>query len=80
MCGIPIYEASRAQVRLRVTGPNPIVAVTYNDSWALQNEVYVVQERDLPLLAITLDDAGQMVTRSLRAGQTAGSAYWKALP
>lgn len=74
------YEAPRAQFRLRVTGPNPIVAITYDDSWALQNGSYVVRRRDLPLYQITLDDAGQMVVRSLNAGQAGGSAYWKALP
>ena len=74
------YEAPTAQFRLRVTSPNPIVAVNYDDSWGLQNGVYVVRERDLPLYQITLDETGQMVTRSLRAGQTGGTAYWKALP
>jgi hypothetical protein len=74
------YEAPTAQFRLRVTGPNAFVAGTYDESWALQNGLYVVQDRDLPLFQITLDDTGQMVTRSLSAGQTGGTAYWKALP
>jgi len=74
------YEAPTAQFRLRVTGPNPYVALNYEESWALQNGVYAVQERDLPLYQVTLDDSGKMAIRSLRAGQTGGSAYWKALP
>jgi hypothetical protein len=74
------YEAPSAQFRLRVTGPNSIVSGTYEDSWALQNGTYVVRESDLPIYQITLDYTGQMVTRSLSAGQVSGSAYWKALP
>jgi len=74
------YEAPTGQFRLRVTGPNPFVATSYDDSWALQNGVYVVRDRDLPLYQITLDDNGQMVTRSLSAGQSGGTAYWNALP
>ena len=74
------YEAPTAQFRLRVTGPNPLVARTYDDSWALQNGLYVVQARDLPLYLVTLDDTGQIVIRSMTSGQTGGTAYWKALP
>jgi hypothetical protein len=46
----------------------------------LQNGTYVVKPGDLPLHAVTLDESGQMAIRSLNAGQTAQSAYWKALP
>jgi hypothetical protein len=77
---VPFQISVQSAARLRVTGPNPIVAVTYDDSWGLQNGIYVVQERDLPLYQITLDDTGHMVTWGLRAGQTGGTAYWKALP
>jgi hypothetical protein len=74
------YEASTAQFRIRAEPGNPFVAATYEDSWALQKGTYVVKQRDLPLYAITLDESGQMAIRNLNAGQTVGSAYWKALP
>jgi hypothetical protein len=74
------YEASTAQFRIRAEAGNPFVAATYEDSWDLQNGTYVVKPHDLPLHVVTLDESGQMVIRSLHAGQTVGSAYWKALP
>ena len=74
------YEATTGEFRLRVTGPNAFVATNYYDSWALQNGLYVVRERDLPLYQVTLDENRQIVVRSLRAGETGGTEYWKALP
>ena len=74
------YEAPTGQFRLRVTGPNAFVAGNYYDSWALQNGLYVVREQDLPLYQVTLDENRQIVVRSLSAGQSGGTEYWKALP
>jgi hypothetical protein len=74
------YEASTADFRIRAEAGNPFVAANYEDSWNLQNGTYIVKPRDLPLHVVTLDESGQMVLRSLHAGQTIGSAYWKALP
>jgi hypothetical protein len=74
------YEASTAQFRIRAAAGNAFVAATYQDSWALQTGTYVVKPRDVPLHAIVLDESGQLAVRSLNAGQTTGSAYWKALP
>jgi hypothetical protein len=74
------YEASTADFRIRAEAGNPLVAATYDDSWSLQNGTYVVKPRDLPLHLVTLDESGRMVLRSLHAGESTGSAYWKALP
>jgi hypothetical protein len=74
------YEASTGQFRIRVRGESPIVASTYEDSWRMQNGSYLVKERDLPLYAVTLDEAGNLTLQSLRAGERIGSRYRKALP
>lgn len=74
------YEASTGQFRIRVAGPNPFVAATYVDSWGLQNGTYNVMPRDLPLYQVTLNADNELVTRSLTAGEPAGTRYWKVLP
>jgi hypothetical protein len=79
------YEASTGQFRVRVAAANEkagsvYVASTYEDSWRMQNGSYVVKERDLPLYAVTQDDAGRLAIQSLRAGERIGSRYRKALP
>jgi hypothetical protein len=73
------YEPSTNQFRIRAEAGNPFVAGTYEDSWALQNGTYVVRQSDLPLYLVTLDEPGLSI-HSLNAGQTTGTAYWKALP
>ena len=67
------YEPSTAQFRVRVTGPNPIVAATYGDSLFMQTGKYVVKPGDLPLYEITLNPAGRLAIRSLSAGEPIGS-------
>jgi hypothetical protein len=74
------YEPSTAAFRVRAVAENPIVAFTYADSWALQTGTYVVKERDLPMFAVDLNEAGQAVVRRLKAGVPSGSTEWTALP
>jgi hypothetical protein len=74
------YEPSKAQFRIRAVAASPLVASTYGDSWDMQSGTYVVKERDLPLYAVTLDDAGHMVIQELHAGERMPAKRWKALP
>jgi hypothetical protein len=74
------YEPSTGQFRIQATAQNPYVAADYTESWLMQTGHYVVKERDLPLYQIDMDSSGQIVVKSLKAGLTCGSTYWKALP
>jgi len=74
------YEPSTAAFRIRSVAQNPFVASTYDDSFQLQTGSYVVKERDLPIYQVNVDQAGQVVIRSLKAGNPCGSTSWKALP
>ena len=74
------YEPSTAAFRVRSVAENPFVASTYDDSFQLQTGSYVVKERDLPIYQVNVDQAGQVVIRSLKAGNPCGSTSWKALP
>jgi len=73
------YEPSTGQFRVRAPGESPIVISRYDDSWQLQNGLYVVQPKDLPLYQIVLDGSGRMFIRSLRAGSACGMTYWNGL-
>ena len=73
------YEPSTAQFRVRATGPNPIVAWTYDQSWQMQTGQYVVQPGDLPLYQVTLGDDGGFVVVSLKAGVRSGIKEWDPL-
>jgi len=70
------YEPSTGQFRIRVTAPNPMVISTYEESWQLQNGIYVVKDRDLPLYQVILDRAGRLTIRPLQAGAPSGISYW----
>ncbi len=72
------YEPSTGQFRIRVTAPNPIVISTYEESWHLQNGIYIVKDRDLPLYQVILDRRNQLAVRSLAAGAPSGIIYWNA--
>jgi hypothetical protein len=67
------YEPSTAQFRVRVTGPNPIVAATFAASYEMQTGKYVVKETDLPLYVVDLNAQGHLAIRSLAAGMPVGS-------
>jgi hypothetical protein len=73
------YEPSTGQFRIRATAANPIVLSTYEESWQLQNGIYTVQDRDLPLYQVILDRSGRLTVRSLRAGLPSGISYWNGL-
>jgi hypothetical protein len=74
------YEASTWQFRVRAVAPNPYVASTYADSFAMQTGRYVVKPEDLPLYEVTLDDQGNQIVVSLQAGAPNGSKLCKILP
>jgi hypothetical protein len=67
------YEPSTAQFRVRVQGPNPIVAATYPDSLNMQTGKYVAKPRDLPLYVVDLNAAGRLELRTLQAGMRVGA-------
>jgi hypothetical protein len=73
------YEPSTDQFRIRATAPNPIVVSTYEESWQLQNGIYVVKDRDLPLYQVILDRSNRLSMRSLQAGAPSGIIYWNGL-
>jgi len=74
------YEASTRQFRVRVEGPNRIVASTYADSSAMQTGGYVVQARDLPLYQVVLDPGGRLTLQSLAAGASSRMSSIRILP
>jgi hypothetical protein len=74
------YEPSTWQFRVRAVAPNPYVASSYADSFALQTGQYIVKPKDLPLYQVTLDDQGNQIIVSLRAGAPAESKFCKILP
>jgi hypothetical protein len=74
------YEPSTWQFRVRAVAPNPYVASTYADSFALQTGQYIVKPKDLPLYEVTLDDRGDQIIVSLQAGSPTGSKFCQILP
>jgi len=73
------YEPSTAQFRVRAAAPNPYVISEYGDSWDLQNGSYTVHERDLPLFALGVSEAGEVTARGLPAGVASGTTFWSVL-
>jgi hypothetical protein len=73
------YEPSTGQFRIRVVAENPIVIANYEESWKLQNGIYVVKDRDLPLYQVILDRSNRLTVRSLQAGAPSGIIYWNGL-
>ena len=73
------YEPSSGHFRVRAREENPFVASTYEHSWLLQNGMYVVQPRDVPLYRVDLDADGAMVVRAVPAGATTGMTNWDLL-
>jgi len=74
------YEPSSAAFRIRVTGPNSIVAATDVDSSRMQIGQYTVQERDLPLFRISAAADGSLVVDNMPAGTQVGVTQWQGLP
>jgi len=73
------YEPATGQFRIRVTGPENIVAPTDEESSALQGGIYVVRPQDLPLYQIFADAYGQLHLRNLPAGRQNGLTAWTGL-
>lgn len=73
------YEPSTGQFRVRAMGDSPIIVSRYDDSWQMQNGLYVVQKKDLPLYQVVLEGGGRMLIRSLPAGSRCGMTYWNGL-
>jgi hypothetical protein len=74
------YEPSTWQFRVRAVAPNPYVASSYADSFALQTGQYIVKPKDLPLYELTLDDQGNQIIVSLQAEAATVSKFCKILP
>lgn len=74
------YEPSTLQFRVRVDGPNGIVASTYADSFALQTGRYVVKARDVPLHQVVSRPGGELALRSLLAGEPIAMTELRVLP
>jgi hypothetical protein len=74
------YEPSTAQFRIRVLGPNQYVVPTYADSWAMQDGKYKMKDSDPPLWQVDLNERGQMVVKSLKAGNLCGSTSRQVVP
>jgi hypothetical protein len=70
-------EPSTAQFHVRVTGPTPIVAATYKDSFDMQTGTYVVKESDLPLYQLLGDEQGNIQIRIPPPGRLSGATAWK---
>jgi len=70
------YEPATAQFRIRVVGPQHLVAPRDEDTWRAQGGIYTVQEKDLPLYQIEVQPNGSLYLRSLPAGQLNGYTFW----
>lgn len=70
------YEPSSRQFRIRAHPANGIVLDDYRDVDAVQNGVYRVQSRDLPLYVVSRCGPGlsDVCTRRLEAGEITGRA------
>ena len=73
------YEPSSAAFRIRVTGPNGIVAPTALESSDMELGTYVVQERDLPLYRVSVAADGSLAVDSMAAGMRIGLSHWNGL-
>jgi len=70
------YEPSSGAFRIRVTGPESIVAAADPDSSDMQHGKYVVRERDLPLYRISVARDGSLTVESMAAGELVGVSQW----
>ena len=70
------YEPATAQFRIRVVGPQSIVAPVDDDSWRVEAGLYTVQPKDLPLYQIEAEPNGNLHLRSLPAGERNRVTPW----
>jgi hypothetical protein len=73
------YEPATAQFRIRVVGPQNIVASTDEDTWYVQAGRYLVQPKDVPLYQIEAEPNGNVHMRSLAPGEYNGQTLWDGL-
>jgi hypothetical protein len=67
------YEPCTNAFRVRVTGPNRIVAATYDESWSLQTGKHLLTEADLPLYSVEADPQTRLRIKVLKTGLPTGS-------
>lgn len=70
------YEPSTAQFRLRAAPGNSYVAVTYQDSWELQNGLHVRRSSEPPLMCVGLDPAGRFAIHEWNSGVLCPGIFW----
>lgn len=73
------YEPATAQFRIRVAGPQNIVAARDEYTWKTQSGVYKVQPNDVPLYQIEAEPNGTLHLRSLPAGDYNHLTLWDGL-
>jgi len=73
------YEPSSGQFRIRVVGPQNMVAPTDMEASRLQTGYYVVRPQDVPLYQVEADASGGLRVRSLQAGVRNGMTVWNGL-
>jgi hypothetical protein len=70
------YEPATAQFRIRVTGPQNIVASHDVDTWYVQAGMYQVKDQDVPLYQIEAEPNGNLHLRSLSPGEYNRLTLW----
>jgi hypothetical protein len=70
------YEPATAQFRIRVVGPQSIVAPVDEATWRVQAGTYLVQPKDLPLYQVEAEPTGNVHLRSLPAGDYNRLTLW----
>jgi hypothetical protein len=73
------YEPATAQFRIRVVGPQSIIAASDEDTWKAQAGIYVVQPDAVPLYQIEAEPSGNLHLRSLPPGERNGLTLWDGL-
>ena len=73
------YEPSSGQFRIRVTGPQNIVAPVDDPTWQLQAGSYVVRPEDPPLLQVEVRPDGTLYLRRLPVGRPNRLTFWDGL-
>lgn len=71
------YAPSTAHFRLRAVAPNEAVVSDYRDSYELQEGIYLVKPRDLPLQQVACAPGGGLRLRALRSGETSGVCVFR---
>ena len=70
------YEPATAQFRIRVVGPQNMIASKDENTWRVQAGAYMVQPNDVPLYQIEAEPNGNLHVRSLPAGEYNHLSLW----